>query len=268
MIKKGLVLASILLTGWASAQTVVYSEDFESGAPVDFTIVDNDGLTPDASVSEFTEAWIRIADPNDTSAVADTIMASTSYFDPVGQADRWLITPAITLGAFGNHLYWDARSQDGSFPDDYKIFVSRTDTQLASFTDTVASIQFEFAEWTSRSTDLSSFGLDGETIYIAFVNQTDDGFKLYVDDIRVEIDDPAALDELNVQVGVYPNPTRDVVNIKSKASIEEVIVRSMNGKTMASTSSTSVDLSSFESGVYLLEIKTDKGSVNKRVIKR
>ena len=89
-------------------QTTVYSEDFQNGLPTDFTVIDNDGLTPAPAVSNYTAAWIELVDPTNTS---DTIVGSTSFFSPVGQADRWLITPKIGLSDYGNILYWDAKSQ-------------------------------------------------------------------------------------------------------------------------------------------------------------
>ena len=107
--RKALLTSFALTLGvYSIAQTEVYNEDFQSGIPVDFTIVDNDGLTPDASVAEYTDAWIHLVDPDDT-AQTDSVMGSTSYFSPTGQADRWMITPAITLGSFGNTLFWERK---------------------------------------------------------------------------------------------------------------------------------------------------------------
>jgi len=180
MMNKTLIAIALLIGTQAMGQIEIYNEDFQSGLPVDYLIVDNDGLTPDPQVIDFADAWIELVDPDNA---ADTIMGSTSFFDPVGQADRWLITPAITLGAYGNFLYWEAKSHDPSFPDGYYVMASSTDTQISSFTDTLVIISAELEDWTSREVNLSEKLLDGQTIYIAFVNRTDDGFKLYVDDI-------------------------------------------------------------------------------------
>ena len=266
MIKAIKTLSFVLIGMSLTAQTEIYNEDFESGIPVTYTIVDNDGNTPNAAVSEYTEAWIGIEDPNDA---LNHIAASTSYFEPTGQASRWLITPAITLGAFGNILYWDARAHDPSFPDGYRILVSRTDTQLASFTDTVYLIVQEVAKsWQSRSANLSEVGLDNETVHIAFINETNNGFKLYVDNIRVEIEDPVGINEIaknNIQV--YPNPTTDQLTVKGLEGMKTITVFSMDGKKVLTSNKTTVSLRDLAPGKYIIEAASDVQIVRTTVIK-
>ena len=114
--------------------------------------------------------------------------SATSYFSPIDTAYRWLITPALNLGAFGNKISWSAKSHDPSYPDDYLVLVSHTDAEPSSFTDTIGNIEEENFEWTNRSVDLSQNGYDDSTIYIAFVLRTFDGFMLYLDDFLVEKD--------------------------------------------------------------------------------
>ncbi|NVK63761.1 MAG: T9SS type A sorting domain-containing protein [Flavobacteriales bacterium] len=256
--KNGLILGAFaVLSFGASAQTIILDEDFESGLPASYTIVDNDGLTPNAATAEFTEAWTLMTDPLDSS---DTVMGSTSYFEPVGTADRWLITPPLALGAYGNFIYWDARSHDPSYPDDYQVLVSTTDTQLSSFTDVIGSVQQEYATWYSRSADLSSSGYQNQTIYVAFVNTTDDGFALYVDNIRVEVEDPVGINELNdISLSVYPNPVSNQLNIKTDASIELIEVVSLDGSVLTSSSENQMDVSSLTSGSYLVKVRTNQG---------
>ncbi len=263
MIKFTLIAAALTIS-IAFGQIEIYNEDFQSGLPVNYTVVDNDGLTPNAVVSEYTEAWIEITDPENAS---DTIMASTSYFDPVGQADRWLITPAITLGAYGNIAYWEAKSEDDSFPEDYYVLVSSTDTQISSFTDTLVFIFNELPDWTTQSGNLSDLGLDNQTIHLAFVNRTDDGFKLYIDDIRVEMEDPSGVDELSeVQITVFPNPTTKMIEI-SGLNPDEVTIYSLAGKQLLTTSSSKIDLSSLAAGRYILEARNSKHVARSLVVK-
>lgn len=247
-----------MLTGMSTAQIVIYNEDFESGAPVSFTIVDNDGLTPAAAVAEFTEAWIRLADPDNP---ADTVMGSTSFFSPVGTADRWLITPAITLGAYGNVLSWEAKSHDPSFPDDYMVVVSSTDTQLASFVDTVGSVIEENEAWTNRSVNLSEYGLDNATVFVAFVNKTTDGFKLYVDDINMLIEDTLSVQDLYsaLNVRLFPNPTTSIIEV-DRDDVTSLAVIGTDGKELLVVTKTNViNVELISNGRYLLRVATEKG---------
>lgn len=257
------ILALGLISTNAMAQTQIYNEDFQNGLPASYTIVDNDGFTPDASVIDFADAWISLADPTNPS---DSIVGSTSFFSPVGQADRWLITPAITLGAYGNSLFWDAKSHDPSFPDGYMVLASRTDTALASFTDTVYSIDSELADWTYREASLSDAGLDNETVHIAFVNRTDDGFKLYLDSISIFKEDPAGLSNLEpFVVGIHPNPTNGKVNINGDFDL--VRIYSTAGQLIIETSNNTIDLSNYNSGVYLISVQNGDRIYRSRIIK-
>lgn len=263
---KILAILAISASFGINAQTVIFTENFDAGASTGFTVVDNDGLTPNAAVSEFTEAWIRLADPDNTS---DTVMGSTSYFEPVGQADRWLITPAITVGGFGNIFYWEAKSHDASFPDDYLVLVSTTDNATASFTDTIGSVIEENADWTARSANLSNSGYNNQTIYIAFVNRTNDGFKLYVDDIRVEIEDPVGLEEATIQsLVIAPNPVTDWMTVQGE-HIELLEVVSLSGNTLRSRKNTnSLYLGDLSSGSYLIRATRNGHTITERIIKR
>jgi hypothetical protein len=209
---KYLLFGAILISSSAlCAQTDLFLTDFQTGIPGAYTIVDNDNLTPAAQVSEYTDAWIVVTDPNNPT---DSVAASTSFFEPTGTADRWLITPAMNLGAFGNYISWSARSQDASFPDSYRVLLSTTDNDIASFTDTLGSIAGEYVEWTDRFVNLSTQGYANQTVYVAFVNVTENGFKLYLDDIRAWKEDPVSVNELsNISFKIYPNPATEQLHI-------------------------------------------------------
>ena len=250
MIKEILFSTALIITGASNAQTEIYNEDFQSGFPINYSIVDNDGLTVNAAVSDLSDAWILLADPDN---MTDSIMGSTSFFEPTGEADRWLISSPITLGTFGNMLYWEARSHDPSFPDDYFVLVSRTDTQLASFTDTVKAILNELEDWQSRSANLSEYGLDNETVHVAFVNSTIDGFKLYIDDIRVEIEDPASINELtDVQITTFPNPSSDYIEVYGSQFFNSFKIVSLTGEVILSSTIAKIDIRSLHAGHYFI----------------
>lgn len=266
MTKYWLTLIIVAFVTVSQAQTQVYLEDFDNGIPATSTIVDNDGFTPHSSTADFSDAWIALADPFDST---DTIVGSTSYFDPTGTADRWLITPQITLGAYGNFLYWEGRSEDPSFPDGYFIFASRTDTQLSSFTDTLGVVNAELAsEWRNDTINLSEFGLDGETVHIAFVNRTFDGFKLYLDSISVYVEDPVGLEEQEIlSVDIFPNPTGNRLNFSLLA--DEVTIWNLSGTQVGSFENvTSISMSDLAEGMYWVSIKKGNALARKKVIKR
>jgi hypothetical protein len=248
----------------AIAQTEILLEDFQNGFPAGWTSYVNDANTPVDNA--FNDAWIVVADPeNDT----DSIIASTSYFSPAGTAHRWLISPQITLGAYGNFLDWNAKSHDPSYADDYLVLVSTTDNQLASFTDTIGKIQQENFEWTNRIVDLSLKGYDNQQIYIAFINTTNDGFKLYLDSIHVVKEDPVSVQTQQLEnFVIYPNPAGEKINIQANTPIQQVIFQNAMGQTIFETTQKEISMIHINPGVYFVTVITSTGKSTQKVIKK
>ncbi|MBT5931959.1 MAG: T9SS type A sorting domain-containing protein [Flavobacteriales bacterium] len=257
------IVFCLVISASVSAQVTVFETDFQNGIPSNMLILDNDLNIPNSNVSEYTSAWICVEDPNNP---IDSVAASTSWFSPVDTADRWIITPALPLGSYGNSITWNAKSQDASFPDDYYILVSTTNTDISSFTDTIGYIQQEDFEWIERSVDLSDLGYNDETIYVAFVLRTYDGYKLYLDDILVAKEDDASIHEENlVNVSIYPNPATESFNLKSDYAIDYTEIIDLSGKTILKTKESNIDVRFIESGAYIIKIYTGGIIVNKHL---
>jgi hypothetical protein len=190
------ILAVIGLGMFCNAQEIVLSEDFDMGIPASWTVIDGDTLNVHPSVQEFEDAWIGLDDPF---VPGEKIVGSTSYFDPEGKAFRFLITPQIQLGSFGNILSWESMSHDPSFPDWIMVLISTTGTNLEDFNDTLFRLNNEFPYWTSRSINLSDSGYVDAEVYLAFVNHTNQGFKLYLDNIQMEINNPVSIQSEEIQ---------------------------------------------------------------------
>ncbi len=247
------------------AQTDLFVTDFQSGMPAAYTIVDNDHLTPAAQVAEYTDAWIVVTDPNNPS---DSVAGSTSFFEPTGTADRWLITPALNLGAYGNYISWSARSHDASFPDSYRVLLSTTDNNIASFTDTLGSIAGEFVDWTDRFVNLSTQGYINQTVYIAFINVTENGFKLYIDDIHAWKEDPVSVNELsNISVQIYPNPTSEQLHISVDQAYLFSEIYAVDGTLLMKSNEKDLQIQSLPQGVHVIRIHTSQGISTQRFIK-
>ncbi|MGV3630996.1 MAG: choice-of-anchor J domain-containing protein [Bacteroidota bacterium] len=253
------VLLFLPLAGMS--QTVILNEDFQSGFPVTWTLY-NDNNQPHENVSEYTEAWIVVADPENTT---DSVASATSYFETPDEADRWMVSPAITLGAFGNYISWQAKSHDPSYPEDYKVMIS-TSPGLETFTDTVAVIFEENYLWQTYDMNLSDLGYDNQTVYIAFNLRTDDGFKLYIDDIAVRKEDPVSVAEKEFAAfELYPNPCTTELTVKGKEEITQTEVFDALGKKVLTTvKSTAVNTSGLVPGIYLLKVYTVSGVSTQR----
>ena len=264
---KLLFITFSLLSFGIFSQVQILNETFQSGQiPLNYTLVDNDTNTPAQQVVEFTAIpWIVVADPDNTT---DSVAASTSYFTSPGTADEWLITPALSMGAYGNFISWNAKSHDPSFPDDYLVLVSTTDTQLASFTDTIGSVEQENFEWTNREVNLSSHGYNNQNIYIAFINVTYDGFKLYLDDISVTKEDPVGIHELTKEsFKIYPNPFTDFINIQTKEHVQSILIQDLSGNILMETNQKNIDLSFLNKGYYFVTINSDNQLFTEKLLK-
>lgn len=260
--KKGLALIALCCTTFYNfAQTVAFSDDFESGLG-NWTIQIEDTSHVNSTVSEFAPGWIIVQDTGSNHAAG-----ATSYFTVPGQANRWMISPAISLGAFGNILSWQARSYDPSYPDGYRIFVSNTTNDISSFTDTISNILQEYEDWTTRTYNLSDSGYVNETIYLAFIIDSYDKFKLYFDNIKVVIDDPAGVAENNkIEWALYPNPTTTTIHISSADEIKDYRIISLTGEILKSDKlyGNQIDVSALNAGTYFLEIRDLNNAVDRK----
>jgi hypothetical protein len=258
---------SLLIVGALNAQSILLSEDFQSGIPANWTIVDNDGSTPHPLVSEYTNAWISKEDPED---ILNLTASSTSYFNPIGKADKWLITPPLTIVDYGTTFSWKAKSHDPSYPDSYLVLISTTNLEMNSFTDTIGYIQEENAEWTFRTVNLSLLEYGSGTIYIAFVNISNDAFKLYLDDITCITADPVYVKEVEkINIQLFPNPVHDKLYINSDEEIKNLAIYSLEGKLIRKYNGfeSFIHVGFLTQGAYLIEVETSKGISKQRIIK-
>lgn len=189
--KKHLLAVAIAFTGIANAQT--WSEDFSSttaqSLPANWLQINNDGLTVASNLSSFnfgTNAWVT----NNMSSLYPAygrLVMSTSWYSPAGVADDWLITPSFTVPA-GAYLVWEGLAVEAGFQDGYLVKISTTGTNIASFTTNLLTVPQENTTWTDRSINLSAYST--QTVRIAFVNNSNDMNRLYLDNIKVIIPQP------------------------------------------------------------------------------
>lgn len=176
-----LLVMMIGISSSIEAQQILFSQDFENGLG-DMVAIDNDGLVVSSTLADNLDIdrtpsiWLALeVEEGNSSAV------SPSWFDPVGVADDWLITPSIAIEP-NTVIEWTAFAINPSFRDGYNVLVSTTDMALSSF-ENIFSVDAEFATSTLRQLDLSTY--EGMDIFIAFQNNSDNKQALVLDDIVV-----------------------------------------------------------------------------------
>lgn len=68
-------------------------------------------------------------------------------------------------------------------------------------------------------------------------------------------------------VSVYPNPTKNNINIKTNSIVQNVELYDILGKKVKSTKSSTISLENFSKGIYIMKVTTNKGVVTKKVTK-
>ena len=197
LLLSALAMSALITT--SSAQ--IFFEDFNAGMPGSWTLHDVDGNTPNANVNALTAAWNApfALDGRDAAL-------STSWFTPAGTADDWMVTPAISLPSTSNQitLEWLAQAPDASYPDGLEVYISTTGTSVGDFSGSPVyntTTAGEAQSWTLRSVNLTSYA--GQTIYIAFRNNSTDDYILGVDDVTVREVFPNDLEMTSLAISKY-----------------------------------------------------------------
>jgi hypothetical protein len=194
----------------------IFHEDFTAGMPSDFMMIDGDGNIPAAQVAGYmTDAWIAQYDFLDSAN--NSCAYSTSYYTPAGTSDDWMITPAITIpSGAGHELSWMGLAIDPAYPDGYEVLISTTGTNPGDFTDVVYTTAAEASSWTKRKVDLTGYA--GNTIYVAFHNNSTDMYLLMIDDIDVSPipSFDAGIDFVYGPLGGCNSTSSDAVNVRIK----------------------------------------------------
>ena len=80
----------------------------------------------------------------------------------------------------------------------------------------------------------------------------------------------------DTQISIYPNPTKDIVNIditgENASENNKIFIYSMNGQLIEQRTETDnrmqIDLSSLPQGTYIMIIETDKFKYKQKIIKQ
>lgn len=261
------------------AQTVVWSDNFDDEDITNWTLVDVDADT-------FNWSAVQITDTGGN-PVGTPLLRSASWVND-GSAtglpltpDNWAITPAIDLSSFPTGaeiaLNWKVMAVDADFDaENYTVYVgiSSDYEDLLTSTTTFNEVLTGVNTLTARTLDVSSFA--GQTIYVGFRHHdVTDQFTMELDDVSVVEGDVAGTNQaLASKLSVYPNPANGIVNINNDQNIlvNGVEIVDINGRTVKSVkydgvSNAQINISDLSSGMYLMNISSDKGMSTKKIMK-
>ncbi|PLX19958.1 MAG: hypothetical protein C0599_09945 [Salinivirgaceae bacterium] len=147
-LKLFLITLFVLIGTLTNAQTLI-NETFSGGIPADWTTVNND------ADSYYFKAPAQYA-----------VNGTTDYAAAMGCSDDYLITPQLSITSADFDLSFDVGVESATYVYSFKVMVSTTDTDPASFTELANYVDLNSTTWQNNIIDLSPY--NGQDIYIAF----------------------------------------------------------------------------------------------------
>ncbi len=130
-------------------------------------------------------------------------------------------------------------------------------------------------------TNTLKFDMKGDKIYVPTQLSENEKYivgwgvdAINIKMFRIQLPAKLATDEVknHVETTLFPNPVSNELNIDSKDNIKEVTVFNLIGQQLFSKKGNSktskIDVSNLKSGIYIVEVKTDKTSKTYKVIKK
>ncbi len=184
----GMTCANGTHCAWPAGSALFFDSFETSDFTMGWTLIDVDAQLPADPVAFVDDAWV-VTDQFDGGPPDGNFSAySNSWYQPPGQADDWLISPAIMVGA-NTQVSWWARAQDPAFPDGYEVRVSTAGPNVADLMvdPAIFSIASEASDgvYVYSSVDLAAAGYTNQAIHIGWRNNSNDQFVLLVDDVAV-----------------------------------------------------------------------------------
>ena len=180
----------------------------------------------------------------------------------------WLISPKIQLGTESSFELYVRSLMSEYGLEKYKIMISTTNTDEASFT-MLGSVSEAPVAWTKVTRDLSAY--DGQEVYLALVYVGHDNVSFYADDLKI-ITSPTSIETNNVELEarIFPNPANDVININYVEGAKIQILNNI-GQEVYSISNANeynqINMSAYQAGSYVVRItKGDKTNYYEMVL--
>lgn len=229
-----------------------------------WSIFDGDGDTENWGIYDLTSAGLAHA------AGLGECAISFSYDDVNSVAltpDNLLISPVMNLTTSVNtELTFAATSLTNTgnawFVENYSVYVVNALADIATATPLLTETIPGAATIYDRTVDLSAFDGDA-TVYVVFRHHNcTDQYGLVIDNVVVD-GETLSINENVISTSVYPNPANDVLNIVASEEIANVSILGLDGKVVATSATSTVNVADLVSGMYIYEVTTSTGKVSR-----
>lgn len=251
------------------SQTFLLEEYFNnpSNIPASWTTIDKDGDSYN---------WRINTSGTEIYAVSDSWRSGG--IGPL-TPENYLVSPKIDLrGLSGTvKLRYTIQIADPEFVEEhYKVAVSTTGNSAADFTTSVyeetcctADYYENSPYWHERIADLTPF--IGNSIYLTWCHfDCTDKYKLVLDSIQVSYYTDVSIPYAELaDIKVYPNPAKEKLMVTGSFENAHLRLLTADGQLVFQlanqTQQAKMDLSHLNPGLYLLEIRSQKGRFTTKV---
>ncbi len=222
------LFVAMTASSWA-AEEIILKQDFSNGLG-DWTSIDVDQKPLENSNANFLGFCKSVTGIVDnklgwgifTTQTGEKYAISISWFNPVGAADDWLISPEIDIKD-GTMLLFESGNFDQQALDNIEVYISTTGDKIEDFKKVVFSAKPDGAGLSKKNIDLAAAGFKNQKIRIGFRHTGDDKFVIALDNVQL-INVPAA--DRKPMVKMVAAVT--VPYVKPKEEITQTIFRVSN----------------------------------------
>lgn len=129
---------------------------------------------------------------------------------------------------------------------------------------------FENNDWVQRGNDIETWRNSrlGSTVTLSLDGETVIAFPAVYSFNSILLSTESFLSEK--EGSVFPNPTNDIFRIQLLSNLEfqEAVIFNTLGKKVFKSNNALIDISSYPKGIYFVKIITNKGFLNKKIIKK
>jgi hypothetical protein len=134
-----------------------------------------------------------------------------------------------------------------------------------TFYETITDAQFDVNEIMLPTAYVNTS--NPQTIYVRITNSSMSCFSLNEFIIFAE-PNLSIEDHIIPNIVLYPNPTREVLNLESQKQIKTVKIYSIQGQLIKSDSASVIDVSQLAEGLFFIQITIDNKIITKKFIKK
>ena len=174
----------------------------------------------------------------------------TVSLSPGNHLLEWKYGNQLTEGDYENSFYID----DITVGNAYDIYRANCDgSGQTLIAEAVINAQFIDNDWVTLPIGQYKYGVS-----------IDGGYTIYWSDC-IDKDYQGVDENIVDNLTVYPNPANESIHVETNCELQRIGVYDVTGKLMISSTETEINVSDLESGIYFVNILTDKGCATKKI---